>query len=294
MNYEEFLSYVQKKVQETLGGHTRVELHRVLKNNAVAKEGLLILEEGRSIAPAIYMGSYYSAYLCGMSMPEVISDVVAAYRKSRIDVDPEPSFYRNFSDVAPRVACKLINYERNRELLQKVPHFRYLDLAAVCYYLIEHEAFGKGTLQIYHSHLEMWEVSEEELLEQARENTLPLLHWKVQSMEELFAEMGKGKAFESLTSPFPMYILSNAEKTLGASVILYDQVLSAVGEKLGEDYYILPSSIHECIAVPASIPYPRDFLEEMVRDINQENVPKEEVLSNQVYLYEREKHQLSM
>ena len=59
MNYEEFLSYVRKKVQEILGDSARVELHHILKNNSVAKDGLLILEEGRSISPTIYLNSFY-------------------------------------------------------------------------------------------------------------------------------------------------------------------------------------------------------------------------------------------
>ena len=102
MNYEEFLSYVRKKVQEILGDSARVELHHILKNNSVAKDGILILEEGRSISPTIYLNSFYEAYELGTTMPEVISDVLKAYRQNQITADPEPEFYRDFSQIAEK------------------------------------------------------------------------------------------------------------------------------------------------------------------------------------------------
>ncbi|MDY3919735.1 MAG: DUF5688 family protein [Candidatus Limivivens sp.] len=294
MNYEEFLSYVRTKVQENLGEGTRVELHHITKNNAVSKDGLLILEGGKNISPTIYLNSFYSAYQLGTTMPEIITDIIQIYRKNQIDTRVEPDFYREFAQAADKVAFKLINYENNKETLKKVPHIRYLDLAAVCYYLINHQAFGRGTIQIYRAHLEMWEISEQELLENARENTLRLLPWTLQSMEELFQEFSN----ETLTVPgkpeFPMYILSNREKTLGASVILYDQVLQAVSERIGGSFYILPSSIHECMVVPETISCQRETLAGMVREINATQVPPEDVLSDEVYFYDRQKHLLSI
>lgn len=294
MNYEEFLSYVRKKVQEILGDSARVELHHILKNNSVAKDGLLILEEGRSISPTIYLNSFYEAYELGTTMPEVISDVLKAYRQNQITADPEPEFYRDFSQIAGKVACKLINYDRNREMLKRTPHFRYLDLAAVCYYLVDHKIFGKGSIQISLEHVEMWEISEKELLENAKENTLKLLSWEMQSIGELFQSFGYQFGIPKRELSFPMYILSNKEKTLGAAVILYDQVLKTAGEEIGSDYYVLPSSIHECMLVPDSITAEKEELAAMVRSINAEQVPSEEILSENVYHYHRKSHLLTL
>ncbi|MDO5424486.1 MAG: DUF5688 family protein [Eubacteriales bacterium] len=294
MNYKEFLSYVHRKVQENLGEHTRVELHHVTKNNAVAKDGLLIIEDGRNISPIIYLNNFYTAYQMGTSMPEIISDVIQACRQNQIDTQAEQEFYQEFSQVSGKVVCKLINYEKNREVLKRTPHFHYLDLAVVCCYLVDHGSLGKGTVQIYRSHLEMWEITEKELIENAKENTLKLLPWTLQSMEDLFADFGYRPVFDGKEEGFPMYILSNREKTLGASVILYDQVLQSVARRLKEDFYILPSSVHECMVVPRSIRFSRKILAEMVRDVNRTQVPPEDVLSNEVYLYDCEKHSLTL
>ena len=76
--------------------------------------------------------------------------------------------------------------------------------------------------------------------------------------------------------------------------MVYDSVLSDVGEKLGEDYYILPSSIHECIVIPKKEEIDPEELKIMVREINATQVQPEEVLSDEIYQYERRYHRLSM
>ena len=54
---------------------------------------------------------------------------------------------------------------------------------------------------------------------------------------------------------------------------------------LGENFYILPSSVHECILAPASSYMSQEQLSQMIREINEEHVEVQEVLSNQAYYY---------
>ena len=49
-----------------------------------------------------------------------------------------------------------------------------------------------------------------------------------------------------------MYVLSNRARSNGAACMIYPYVLRMMGDILEEDFYILPSSIHEVILVPAS------------------------------------------
>lgn len=81
----------------------------------------------------------------------------------------------------------------------------------------------------------------------------------------------------------PMIILTNDKKYNGAGVILCDAVLKAVYRKIGE-FYILPSSIHEVILVPANAVDPT-ALAAMVKTINATQVAEEEQLSDDVYVY---------
>ena len=56
---------------------------------------------------------------------------------------------------------------------------------------------------------------------------------------------------------------------------------------LNDDLYIMPSSIHELICIPAAGVNPGD-LRTIVREINSTQVAVEDVLSNNVYLYRKE------
>ena len=54
-----------------------------------------------------------------------------------------------------------------------------------------------------------------------------------------------------------------------------------------DDFYILPSSIHEWIVVPASVQDP-DVLRSIVQEINGSTVDEAEQLSDSVYTYSAE------
>lgn len=83
-----------------------------------------------------------------------------------------------------------------------------------------------------------------------------------------------------------MYILTNEEKYFGAAALLYPHVLSHISRLLHCNFYVLPSSIHECILVPDSGQFSKKELETMVREVNETQVEDEEVLSQNVYYYD--------
>ena len=64
-------------------------------------------------------------------------------------------------------------------------------------------------------------------------------------------------------------------------------VMDKVAEYMDGDVIILPSSIHEVIIIKDGIGNYED-LASMVRDTNGECVAPEEVLTNSVYVYDRE------
>lgn len=91
-----------------------------------------------------------------------------------------------------------------------------------------------------------------------------------------------------------MYVLSNPIRSLGAACIAYPEVLDMAGKILNDDYYVLPSSIHEVVLVPESKGMEPDEMDAMVMDINETQVEEEEILSNHAYIYERKARRLTM
>lgn len=276
-----------------MGSEVQVERRRITKNNGVELEGITITEEGRKISPMIYLEEYYHIYEKGATLSEIVEDILRIYKKSRENIPQTPDFYMDFEKIRTQVACKLISYERNEEQLARLPYVRCLDLALVFYYIMEEKDIGRGTILIYNSHLDLWGITREQLYEAARRNTPRLLPFEFKEMRELMEENFEDTE-ELLGEELPMYVLSNVDRQFGAVNIIYDSVLSEIGRKLEDDFYILPSSVHECIIVPVKTRATRDELKNMVWDINRTQVLPEEVLSDHVYFYERNSHRLSL
>ena len=85
----------------------------------------------------------------------------------------------------------------------------------------------------------------------------------------------------------PMYVLTNRKRCNGAACVLYEQVLENFAKKINDNLYILPSSVHEVIMIPASFAGKASQLREMVEEINATQVEDEEVLSDSVYFFNR-------
>ena len=83
----------------------------------------------------------------------------------------------------------------------------------------------------------------------------------------------------------PMYVATNVQKVWGAGVILYDNLLKTFAEHIGGDFYILPSSTHEVLFVPAYVGFDAKSLKQMVKEVNATEVSEQEFLSNNIYYY---------
>ena len=293
MKYAEFMELVQNETKERLGKEAQIEIHRIVRNNAVILDGMSVGKPDGHITPTLYLNDFYKDYQDGITIKEIVDTIEQIYRNSKKQDGFNGSFYADFHNVKDRLACKLINRARNRELLKHVPYKEVMDLAMVAYYLFEDEELGTGTILVYNSHLINWQISGEEVLEIARKNTLNLLPAEFVGMQKILEKYQIHTEDELISGQEePMYVLTNKEHYFGAACMMYDSVLQGIGRELEGDFWILPSSIHECIIVPRSVSLTGYELREMVREINRYEVDSEEYLSDEIYFYNRDVHKL--
>jgi len=76
------------------------------------------------------------------------------------------------------------------------------------------------------------------------------------------------------------------DKTYGAGVLAYQDFMDQAAERVGGDFYILPSSIHEVLIVPDNGRMDLKDLEAMVRDVNATQVAPADKLTDSVYHYD--------
>lgn len=90
------------------------------------------------------------------------------------------------------------------------------------------------------------------------------------------------------------YVLTNTSRINGANALVQEELLAQVGDVLGGDYYVLPSSTHELILIQDDGSISKEAMEQMVTEINSTQVPKKDLLSNKVQFYDSRQKQLRL
>lgn len=293
MEFTNFTTLVQREVEKRAGENYRVKLNDVMKNNGVVLRGITLMQDDSNISPTIYLNPYYDAYENGdTTLGTVIDEVIDTYERNKINRSIDMKFFLNYETVRSRIIFKLINTEKNQELLRDVPYIPFHDLSIVFQCLVSEERFGNASILIHNVHLQLWKVNARELYECALENTPLLQGYELADMNTVLEEMKAlggidDEEIEDMQQEVPMYVLSNKSRINGASCILYKDILKDFAMVVDKDLYVLPSSIHEVILLPSDGTQESEQLKEMVREINQSQVEKEEVLSDSVYYYRR-------
>ena len=117
---------------------TKLEMLPLEKNNGVILDGLSIRRQGQKVAPTIYMDAYYREYLDGRSLKGICDQIIECCSNTDFEEKFNADFFSDYSRLQHTVVYKLINAEKNRELLKKIPHLPFLDLAIVFYLSLIH------------------------------------------------------------------------------------------------------------------------------------------------------------
>lgn len=294
MTYYQFVQMVEEKVKEELSGQVCVSIHTARKYNDTMRKGLLFSEQESNISPTIYLEEYYRQYELGVTTDQIVKEILLLYRELRFREPWKEGCIRNYEEIKDRIVYRLINMKENQALLCDMPFVRHLDLAIVFYVLLEAGDCGTATMPVKLGHLGLWNVTTEELHVQARKNTEKLFPYEFQTMSSVIAELTDMKELGDADGEDALYVLSNQLRSFGAAAILYRGRLQSIGEYLGENYYVLPSSVHEVIIIRESAAPGKASLSAMVAEINETQVEREEVLSDQAYYYDCARRTLSM
>ena len=287
-----------------------VMVHKVTKNNNLVLTGISIRSKEVNLAPTIYMDGYYNDYKNGRPMVEIIAEVERAYNTYKAEQDFDVSSITDFNLVQDKICYKLVNRDKNKELLADAPYLPFCDLAVIFYVVVSEDSVGTGTVTIHNNLMEMWGNPDiKELYKIAKNNTQRRYKGRVSNMMEIMGEIISSDAdnldpdmvdaFFEMDSVYednmvPMYVATNSKKVNGAGVILYDGLLGTFAEKIGGDFYILPSSVHEVILVPANGDIDARYLIQMVKEVNTTEVSPDEVLSDSVYMYHADEDRVEM
>lgn len=302
MEFSNFTTLVREEVEKRAGQKYTVRISDVRKNNGVVLSGLTVMRDDSNISPTIYLNNYYEAYEDGRTtLSNVVNDVMDSYNRNKVNRSVDMRQFLNYENVKKGIVYKLVNTAQNTELLEDVPHVEFLDLSVVFQYLIQNENFGTASILIHNAHLKLWNVSVEELYQVADANTQRLQGYELQSMKDVICELletdrnsesNDVECMEEHADNVPMYVLSNKNRVGGAACILYDGILADFAAVIGGSFYVIPSSIHEVLLLPADNTDEKEEIKAMIKEINDTQVRTEEILSYSLYFFDREDGQL--
>ena len=290
MDYQRFIEQIVNMLQKRIGADYKVKVTNVTKNNDIRLVGVIMMRESDRISPTIYLEEPYRRYCAGADIQEIVNEIVMLYKEQVRDIDFNIDFFREFGYVRDRIFHKIINYEKNRKLLEDVPYFRWCDLAVVFYYAIEEKSMGRATILIHNNHLTMWGQTVDALYQIAQHNMRRCMPELLLPMYELIEEMTGVKLKQA--DGVRMYVLTNHAKLNGASAMLYSDKIRELADSLQSDLIILPSSVHEVVLLPDDHEQNYDFYRQMVEEVNTTQVEPEEILSYNLYRYSRKKEEI--
>ncbi len=267
-----------------------------MKNNDVARYGIIVQREGETISPTIYIENYYDDYIqMKRTMSEIAEQILSVLCQVREHAGQYDSFAMDFEACQDKIIYRLISTEKNKKVLQGIPHIPFLNMSITFAVVCNLSPDGLESIRINNELMEKWEVSLKKLYQLARENTPRIFPVKIDLLENLIASyLGLKEEFlpaskeESLAEKNSPLIATNESGIQGATVLLYENLIQNLAEKYNSNLYILPSSIHEIIVIPGNDDKNLSDLTAMVEDINKKHVSREEILADTAFYYDRE------
>lgn len=284
MTIEQFAEEVCAELEKKFEGSRKVEQRTITKNNNAKFHAVLVSGQNDTMIPTFYLEDFYKNYREGCPISEVVL-AIYHYCKENTPKGQIPfEWFEDFDSVKDNICYKLVNKNANNKMLENVPHVDFLDLA-ICFYVVYcDERIGDGTILIKNDFLENWKVAVVDLMRCAEENTVRLYPADRRSIEELLREI-RGTDCDT-PSNFRMDVLTNSNKTYGAAVILYPEVLKDYSVETGGSFYIIPSSVHEVLLLPANGNEDPEELRKMIAEVNNTQMELHEILSYNVYFYD--------
>lgn len=298
MNYEEFKNEFVEALQERLyerGNEVSISVNTVEKMNETY-EAITVTPEGSNIGMNMNLGVFAEAYENGVGFDEIVEQVT---HKIEDHLSNMPTFdvqsLTDYEQMKDKISMEVVAADRNADLLAKVPHQEMEDMAVVYRFVVESDEAGRATILVTNELLDKMGITPEQLHADALENAPELRPAVIKGMSEVMVDMMGPDAAEMFgIDEFPqdemMYVATVPDKISGAGVIAYQEFMDQAAERLGGDFYILPSSVHEVLLVKDDGNANFRDLKAMVEEVNATQVAPEEKLTDSVYHYDSKEH----
>lgn len=296
-NYELFIGQLTNTIYET----TDIPLENI---KFVKKDGgdllnIIFAEHDDAYEVcSVHVEELYVAYQNGIRLNTIVdyicSDVLHA---KSIYVYDKTKELMDYDTAKSRLFVRLINYDRNADILRDVVHKTLGDIVFTVYAIVDENEFGIVSTKVLKSMVKKWDKNEDDIFNEAIKNTYYLTPPRIYKWEcVLCDESYAGESFMNdedicdLDKSFSGNILSTTRKTNGAVAVFLPGVAERIAELLDSDFYMVFTSIHEVmIHSTGSGVDPKD-LKLVLQDTLRKVTPSSDYLTEKIYKYNRRTH----
>ena len=289
LDFKDFQDIVKKEILDYLPDEfqdAEVKFSKMEKLGS-SYNSMTVVREKNTACPAINMDQFYEEYKNGGMLQDCLHRMAKTIRDSQREFNVD--WIQDYEQAKRHLFIRVSNADKNAELLEKVPHELKDDLVITCHLEISNEYGSLMSTIVSNQMLSMYGITEEQLIHDAIENSVKIMPPTIQSLGELVGEYTGGIPNNGF---MPAYVISNETCLNGAASMFYPDVLDYVSSKLGGDFLVAPSSIHEVIAVPARKDIDISQLEDTVKFVNSTQVDESDQLGDHLYKYDARTHSL--
>lgn len=296
-NYELFIGQLTNTIYET----TDIPLENI---KFVKKDGgdllnIIFAEHDDAYEVcSVHVEELYVAYQNGIRLNTIVdyicSDVLHA---KSIYVYDKTKELMDYDTAKSRLFVRLINYDRNADILRDVVHKTLGNIVFTVYAIVDENEFGIVSTKVLKSMVKKWRKTETDIFNEAIKNTYYLTPPRIYKWEGVLCdESYAGESFMNdedicdLDKSFSGNTLSTTRKTNGAIAVFLPGVAEKISELLDSDFYMVFTSIHEVmIHSTGSGVDPKD-LKLVLQDTLREVTPSSDYLTEKIYKYNRKTH----
>ena len=291
MEYEKFKEQFVEDLKERLeagGEKFSVDLNAVQKMNQ-NYEAVTVKPEDAIIGVNLNMTEIYERYDRGMSYDTLVREVAEKADRALHD---RPDFnleaLQDYDQMKEKLSMEVVSAERNADLLEKVPHKDMEDMAVVYRFVLDSDSDGRGSILVTNQLMDNYGITAEQLHADALQYAPVMRPAVIQTMAETLLEMmgPEAKDMIPVLPDDPLFVATVPDKIQGAGVLAYQDFMEQAAERVGGDFFILPSSIHEILLVRDDGTFDINHLEDMVKQVNETEVAPEDLLTDSVYHYD--------
>ncbi len=298
MNYEQFKEKLKINARKYLPEELKTwNIFIYLKGDVNrSRDKICFLNPNAPASPQLFVDELYDRYLELQDFEEAVAPVLQT-----LDVIAEEGKYMD--DIIhtkvrkDKIVSQLVNTEQNKELLKDMPHRKWKEFSIVyrCILAIDREGRVLASLPISKSIARQIDLTEVELFAITMENMREHYPVRIERMDKLICRFHDQSVFseKDLEKAKRWYIITNSLGWHGATSILDSERLHQLAMEVGSNLYLMPTSTHEFTAISVE-DFDLERNRNYTRENNLESIELEDRISNDIYLYDREKRKMSM